>query len=71
MKHIQREEFEVGDFIMATWDDTPTRVYAKGGTSYMVMRGPGHDVPQWLDFEDTLSSDEVVDKFPQFAFIYQ
>lgn len=56
---------------MATWDDFPNRVYAKGRTSYMVMRGPNHDVPQWLDFEDTLSSDEVVDKFPQFAFIYQ
>lgn len=71
MKTIQRNEFEIGDFIMASWDDVPTRVYRKDNHSYMVMRGSAHDVPQWLDFEDTLSSEEVAEKFPQFAFLYQ
>ena len=68
--YISPDAFKIGEFVFARWDTAPQRVIGKDGTSYMIMRGKNMDVPQWLSFEDTMSSLEVAQKFPQYAFLY-
>lgn len=68
---IPRDKFVVGQYVFAEWDEEPNLIHAKSGTSYMIMRGPAKDIPQWLSFEDALSSEEAAEKFPQYAHIYE
>lgn len=68
--YISPEDFNVGEYVFAKWDDKPQKVIKKDTNSYMIMRGENNDVPQWLGFEDTMSSLEVVLTRPQYAYLY-
>ena len=71
IQQIPRDKFVVGQYVFAEWDEEPNLIHAKNETMYMIMRGPGKTVPQWLSFEDALSAEEAADKFPQYAYLYQ
>ena len=68
IRDIQANEFEVGDYVFATWDETPVLVEKKDEESYMIRRD---GITKWLYFEDTLPSKKAIEKYPQFAYLYK
>lgn len=65
---IPRDRFEVGQYVFAEWDEKPNLIHRVSEDSYMIMRGA---VPQWLSFEDTLSSLEAAEKHSEYAYLYR
>ena len=65
---IPRDRFEVGQYVFAEWDEKPNLIRRISEDSYMIMRGA---VPQWLSFEDTLSSLEASERHPEYAYLYR
>lgn len=68
---IPRDGFVPGQYVFADWDEAPNLIHHKNESSYMIMRGPTKNVPQWLSFEDALSAEEAAERFPQYAYLYQ
>lgn len=66
--NIPRNRFVVGQYVFAEWDEKPNIIHRVSEDSYMIMRG---SVPQWLSFEDALSSLEASEKHPEYAYLYR